>query len=123
MIRLLSYLLICILVIIVLLLIVKVIKLKQIINKRINGEELTLGDFREFNTWKFSPFEMDERKNPEGNRVYVVYQFTGLFGDKHDLESYNNLSDSVRDYTARTRKEIDKIIYNQKYYLGELWLL
>lgn len=62
MIRLLSGLLVCILVIIVLLLIVKVIKLKQIINKRINGEELALEDFREFNTWKFSPFEVVERK-------------------------------------------------------------
>lgn len=109
MIRLLSGLLVCILVIIVLLLIVKVIKLKQIINKRINGEELALEDFREFNTWKFSPFEVVERKNPEG---YVVYQFNGLFGDKHYLEEYDNLPDAVRDYTTRTRKEIDKIIYN-----------
>lgn len=106
-------LLVCILVIIVLLLIVKVIKLRRIINKRINGKELTLGDLRKFNTWSFSSFGVDERINPDGKQVYVVYQFIGLFGDKYDFEEHDDFSDAVRDYATRTRNEIDKIIYNQ----------
>lgn len=102
-----------ILIAIILLLVVKVIKLRRIINKRINGKELTLGDLRKFNTWSFSSFGIDERIDPNRDKVYVVYQFIGLFGDKFDFSTHDNFSDAVKDYASRTRNEIDKIIYNQ----------
>lgn len=107
------YLFVGILIAIFLLLVVKVIKLKRIINKRLTGKELTFEDLRKFNTWSFNSFGVDERIDPKGNQVYVVYQFTGLFGDKFDFSEHDNVSDAVKDYASRTRKEIDKIIYNQ----------
>lgn len=111
--------LIGILIAIILLLIIKVIKLRRIINKRINGEELTLGDLREFNTWVFSSFGVDERINQKGNRIFVVYRFLGLFGGKYDFEEYDNLSEAIQNYTTLVRNRIDKIIYNHS---EKLWL-
>lgn len=88
-----------------------VVKLRKIINKRLTGKELTFDDLKRFNTWSFSSFGIDERITPYGNQVYVVYKFIG--SDKFDFDTYDNLHEAMKNYTHRTMKEIDKIVYNQ----------
>ena len=107
------YLFLGILIGIIFLLVVKIVKLRKIINKRLTGKELTFYDLKKFNTWSFSSFGIDERITPYGNQVYVVYRFIGLFSDKFDFDTYDSLHEAMKDYTHRTMKEIDKIVYNQ----------
>lgn len=89
---------------------IRLVTIKKVINKRLLGIELTTEDLQKYNSWSFKPFGIDEKTTLNGDKVYTVYKFTGLFfNDKIYFNRYDNILDATKEYFSRILNKIDCI--------------